>query len=150
LSEVRFYQLRRTGLERALPQILDKLLGMGERVVVMAGSPERAEALNVQLWTYDDRSFLPHGSARDGFADQQPVYLTASLENPNGAGVLVLVDGAAVEIGPQWRQVIEFFDGNDEAAVAAARERWKAAKAGGHQVTYWLQNEQGKWEKKAG
>ena len=46
-----------------------------------------------------------------------------------------------------WR-VFDLFDGNDEAAVAAARERWKAARAGGHALTYWQQGARG-WEKKA-
>jgi len=36
----------------------------------------------------------------------------------------------------------------DESAVAAARRRWSAAKAAGHQLVYWQQTERG-WEKKA-
>jgi DNA polymerase-3 subunit chi len=39
------------------------------------------------------------------------------------------------------------FDGNDEAALAAARARWKAAKEAGHTLTYWQQTEKG-WEKR--
>ena len=69
-------------LERALPQILEKVLARGERVVVMAGSSERVEALNAALWTYNDRSFLPHGSSRDGFAEDQPIWLTTAEREP--------------------------------------------------------------------
>lgn len=124
------------------------MLARGDRAVVMAGSKERVEALNAQLWVYDDRSFLPHGSAREGFADQQPIWLTAEEENPNGAAVLVLTDGAAADVGAGWALVLEFFDGNDEAAVAAARERWRTYKQAGHDLTYWQQDDKGKWEKK--
>ena len=146
MTEIRFYHLRTTALERALPQLLEKILARGTRAVVMAGSPERVAALDDALWTYDDRSFLPHGSARDGSAEEQPVWLTMQPENPNGAQVLVLTDGAVAEIGA-WPMVLEIFDGNSDAAVATARERWKAHKAAGHELAYWKQNDQGKWEK---
>ena len=146
MTEIRFYHLRTTALERALPQLLEKILARGTRAVVMAGSPERVAALDDALWTYDDRSFLPHGSARDGFAEEQPVWLTMQPENPNGAQVLVLTDGAVAEIGA-WPMVLEIFDGNSDAAVATARERWKAHKAAGHELAYWKQDDQGKWEK---
>jgi DNA polymerase-3 subunit chi len=147
VTEIRFYHLRTTTLERALPQILEKMLARGDRVVVMAGSTERVEALNAALWTYNDRAFLPHGSARDGFAEDQPIWLTTTEENPNGASMLVLADGtAAADIGA-WPSAVEIFDGGDESVVAAARERWKAYKGAGHALTYWKQGDNGRWEK---
>jgi DNA polymerase III subunit chi len=42
---------------------------------------------------------------------------------------------------------LDLFDGNDEAALAAARRRWAAAKAAGHALSYWQQGARG-WEKK--
>ena len=147
MTEIRFYHLRTMTLERALPQILEKVLARGDRVVVMAGSTERVEALNAALWTYNDRSFLPHGSARDGFAEDQPIWLTTDEENPNGAAMLVLADGTTSDNVAAWGSAIEIFDGGDEAAVTAARERWKAYKAAGHTLTYWKQSDDGRWEK---
>ncbi len=149
MTEVRFYHLQRRTLEQALPKILEKVLERSWRAVVLAGSPERVDALNQHLWTYDPASFLPHGSARDGFADQQPVWLTASDENPNGATVLVQVDGVFSDSLAAYDLVCDLFDGNDEEAVFAARDRWKACKAAGHGLTYWQQNDRGGWEKKA-
>ena len=61
----------------------------------MAGSDERVAALDALLWTYDEASFLPHGTARDGNAARQPIWLTAADENPNAATMLVLIDGVA-------------------------------------------------------
>jgi DNA polymerase III subunit chi len=147
MSEIGFYHLRTMPLERALPSILERALAAGHRVVVMAGSPERVEHLNDLLWTYSDASFLPHGSARDGNAERQPVWLTAADENPNGASMLVLVDGAVSARLNAFQRCCDIFDGNDEAAVAAARQRWKAAKAAGHQLVYWEQSD-GKWQKR--
>ena len=62
--------------------------------------------------------------------------------------MLVLVDGASSARPAEYVRCCDMFDGNDEAAVAAARLRWKAAKAAGHALTYWEQVE-GKWEKRA-
>ncbi len=149
MTDVRFYHLQRRTLEMALPKLLEKTVERGWRAVVMAGSPERVEALTQHLWTYDPAGFLPHGSARDGFAADQPVWLTDSDENPNGATVLMLVDGVECGRVGDFDLVCDLFDGRDEEAVAAARSRWRTCKAAGHALTYWQENERGTWEKKA-
>ena len=115
----------------------------------MAGSRERVEHLDGLLWTYDDASFLPHGSGRDGHAERQLIWLTEADENPNGATMLVLTDGVGSAALGAYQRCLDLFDGNDEAAVAAARERWRLAKAAGHELTYWQQTEAGGWSKKA-
>jgi DNA polymerase III subunit chi len=147
MAEIGFYHLRSMPLERALPSILERGVAAGHRIVVIAGSSERVEHLNDLLWTYNDASFLPHGSARDGNAERQPIWLTASDENPNAATMLVLVDGASSSDLGGYARCCDIFDGNDEAAVAAARRRWQDAKAAGHQLVYWEQIE-GRWEKR--
>lgn len=149
MTEIRFYHLQRKPLERALPELLEKILERASRAVVMAGSEERVETLAGLLWTYEDRSFLPHGSARDGQAERQPIWLTQTEENPNGADVLVLTDGASTAAIGDYSIACELFDGNDPEVVVAARTRWTAYKEAGHDLTYWQQTERGGWEKKA-
>ena len=68
MSEIRFYHLQRASLEDTLPVILERAYGRGDRILVMTGSNERAEALASHLWTYRPESFLPHGTAKDGDA----------------------------------------------------------------------------------
>lgn len=147
MAEIGFYHLRTMPLERALPSILERALGAGHRIVVMAGSAERVEHLNDLLWTYSDASFLPHGSGRDGNAERQPVWLTERDENPNGASMLVLVDGAQSAALGSFARCCDIFDGSDEAAVAAARRRWREAKEAGHALVYWEQVD-GRWQKR--
>jgi DNA polymerase-3 subunit chi len=149
MTEVRFYHLQRTTLEAALPQMLEKTLARGQRAVVMAGSPERAEALAQALWTYEERSFLPHGTPRDGRPERQPIWITAEDENPNAAQVLFLSDGARSERIGAYDLCAELFDGSDSAALAAARERWQAYKEAGLTLIYYQQDERGRWVEKA-
>ena len=118
-------------------------------MVVLASSAERVSQLDGLLWTYSEASFLPHGSARDANTGRQPVFLTERDENPNAATMLVLVDGAHSEHLTDFARCCDMFDGNDPAAVEAARKRWSEAKSAGHQLTYWQQTETG-WEKRAG
>lgn len=148
VGEVWFYDLRRQKLEDALPKLLEKVLVAGKRAVVILGSEERVEAVNTLLWTYDDRSFLPHGSARDGFASEQPIWLTTGDENPNGADILVLADGARSSHIAEYERCLELFDGNDPEVVTAARMRWKAYREVGYDVAYWQQDARGRWERK--
>lgn len=148
MTELRFYHLMTRTLEQALPDLLERTLERGWRAVVVADSKERVEALDKHLWTYRQMAFLPHGSAADGMAAEQPVWLTDHVEKPNGASVLFLADGVPL---PQdtsgWELICDLFDGNDEAAVAAARKRWSAARDSDLELAYWQQDEAGKWQR---
>lgn len=145
MTEIRFYHMMTKRLERALPELLAKAITLHPRIVVKAGSRERIEALDSLLWTFDAASFLPHGYVRDGREADQPVWLTTEDDNPNGAGMLVLTDGATSAQVADYVLCCELFDGNDEAAVKAARDRWTLYKAAGHSLTYYQQDEQGRW-----
>jgi DNA polymerase-3 subunit chi len=149
LPEVLFYHLERAPLEAVLPTLLEKTLERGWRAVVQVGSPERLEALDEALWTFSADSFLPHGSARDGNANMQPIYLTTGDDTPNGAGVRFIVDGADPARYEGCTRMVFVFDGNSPEAVAQARGQWKAAKAAGCAATYWQQDDSGRWGKKA-
>jgi DNA polymerase-3 subunit chi len=152
VTEVRFYHLQRARLEEVLPVILERCHQRGERVLVLAGSTERVEALAALLWTYRPDSFLPHGTARDGEAARQPIFLApaeAETDNPNGAPVLILSDGAKHPRIGDFKLVCELFDGHDEQAVAQARAQWRTCREAGHAVVYFQQADTGKWQETA-
>ena len=148
MAEVGFYHLLSTRLERALPKLLERALSQGHRVVVRMSSAERVEHLNAALWTYEEAAFLPHGSSRDGNPALQPIWLTHRDESPNGAAMIVLVDGLEAEDLDSFTRCADLFDGNDPGAVDAARGRWRRAREAGHALTYWQQTAAG-WERKA-
>jgi DNA polymerase-3 subunit chi len=148
MSEIRFYHLTRTPLEQALPTMLERVLSRGQRAVVMLGSEARREAMAHHLWVYNDRAFLPHGTEKDGHAADQPIWLTAQEEAPNGAEVLFLCDGAEASGLDQFALVALLFDGRDAAAVETARGHWRQWRDAGHSLSYWQQMPRG-WEQKA-
>ncbi len=143
MTEVRFYHLTRATLEQVLPDLLEKTLERGWRAVVLTGSAERTEALAQHLWTYRPDSFLPHGTAKDGNAEDHLVWLTPTDERPNEASVLFLTDGANSGRLGDYERVCDIFDGGDVDALAAARQRWAACKVAGYTLSYWQQGERG-------
>lgn len=146
MTEIGFYHLTRTGPEQALPRLLARTLEAGERAVVRCRDAARLAALDESLWRADE-AWLPHGSAADGDAKLQPIWLTTEDEAPNHGRFLFLLDGVESVTTAAFTRVFDLFDGTDEAAVAAARLRWKAARDSGHRLTYWQQTEQG-WVRK--
>ena len=147
--EVLFYHLERATLEAVLPKLLERTLERGQRAVVQTGSDERLQALDAHLWVYEENAFLPHGTQRDGASDRQPIYLTTGDETPNSAAVRFLVDGANAASFDGLARAVFLFDGNDPDALAKARADWKRVKSKGLAATYWQQDDDGKWLKKA-
>jgi DNA polymerase III subunit chi len=148
MTEMLFYHLEHQPLERVLPTLLEKSLERGWRVVVQASSEERIEALDAHLWTFRDDSFLPHGTWREAEARSQPILLTVNPDNPNGAMVRFLIEGAMIpEDAEAYQRIVLIFDGEDPDAVAAARERWRESKAKGFDVTYWQTDGEGRWQR---
>jgi DNA polymerase-3 subunit chi len=150
MTEMLFYHLQGQKLEGVLPGMLEKSLERGWKVIVQGASEERIEALDAHLWTYRDDGFLPHGTWREPDAAAQPVLLTLTDNNPNGATVRFLIDGAPVPADAvSYQRIVLLFDGEDEDAVVAARSHWSDAKAKGFVATYWQPDGQGRWAKKA-
>jgi DNA polymerase-3 subunit chi len=150
MTEILFYQLNGQKLEQVLPPLIARSLERGWRVAVQASSDERVEALDAHLWTWRDDAFLPHGTWREAEAAEQPVLLTVTADNPNGAVVRFLVDGAAIPAeAAAYQRLVLLFDGDDPEALEAARLRWASAKNEGFEVTYWRTDENGRWQRQA-
>jgi len=149
VTEVGFYHLQRTTLTEALPRLLEKAVAAGFRILLKVPSAAEAERLALVLWTYGEGSFLPHGTAKDGYESEQPIFLTEEDRIPNGADLLCQVGGAEFQSLDPFKRAVDLFDGNDPDQLAAARSRWKRYKDGGHVVSYWQQKPNGGWDRKA-
>jgi DNA polymerase-3 subunit chi len=147
--EIWFYHLERSTLGEVLPGLLEKTRERGWKAVVRAVSPGLLDEIDDRLWTYREDSFLAHGRPTDPHADRQPVLLTDSVENPNAAQALFIVDGAELGDMETLERCFIIFDGRDEASLGSARARWKTLKDAGASLAYWKQSPEGRWEKAA-
>lgn len=148
MAEVLFYHLETRTLEAVIPLLLEKTLERGWRAVVEIGSRERAEALDAHLWTYRDDSFLPHGLAGEETDAVQPILLTTEQHNPNGANVRFFVDRAVPQSAEGYTRLVYMFSGHDPDAMAEARLAYRALRET-DEVTYWQQDDAGRWVKRA-
>lgn len=146
-TEVGFYHLTRQPIDVVLPRLLEKAYAAGHRILVHCSDADELGRLNAALWTYDDASFLPHGS--DDKA-QQPILLTTSAaERANAPDLLAALDRLDLDRVRDFARVLYLFEEGDPTGLAAARQAWTALKdRDGVTRTYWQQDERGRWEKK--
>ena len=151
MPRVDFYHLEHGIIEDVLPKLLEKAYTSGKPILIKVGNEARVEVLNTALWTYDDQSFLPHGTKKDGNASLQPIWLTAGEDNPNQAAMLFLVDGALIDLKElnNFERIFNLFDGKDEEGLKRARNFWKEVKSSGLECFYWQQDANGRWNQKA-
>lgn len=143
MSEIGFYHLTRTGLSAALPALLARTLAAGAKALVVCPDEHLLATLDDALWKCDD--WLPHGTATFVHPELQPIYLTTGTENPASASFLFRLSGADAVLDG-FARIFDLFDGTLEDEVLAARQRWRHAKAAGHDLTYWKQEDRG-WVK---
>ncbi len=150
MPEVFFYHLTSSSLGQTLSQLLERTLQNNWRVQLRSGEENAVARLDAQLWGGNSPQFLPHGVSGGVHDADQPVLLTTTAQNNNGAKALMLVHGAKTDPDEvvQYERVSLVFNGNDEAEVQAARADWKALTDAGVNAKYWSQAS-GRWEMKA-
>ena len=142
---VLFYHITQSSVEVTARTLLEKALGAGWRVMLRGGDLARLNLLDQWLWQNPEDGFLPHGLAGGPQDANQPVLLgTGPIVND--AKGLMLVDGAVPLPGEAaaLERVWVLFDGQNEAAVNAARGLWKAIVAENLPAQYWSE-ETGRW-----
>ncbi len=150
MTRVDFYHLQKTPLEQVLPKLCEKAYSSGNKIKVLLGVEERIEFINTLLWTYNEESFLPHGSKKDGFIEEQPIFISSQTKNENNANLLILADNAYPDLSflTNFERVLNIFDASDEFALEQARNYWKQIKNLNYELHYWQQNDNGSFEQK--
>ncbi|MCB1398607.1 MAG: DNA polymerase III subunit chi [Rhodobacteraceae bacterium] len=146
-----FYHITRSPTEEVVASLLSRAVAQGWRVELRGVTPEYLDMLDQRLWLGAEEGFLPHGRAGGPHDALQPVLIgTGPGPAANDPQALMTVQSAPLtpdEIAARERVWI-LFDGNDPAALEAARAQWRGLTAAGVAAQYWSE-ESGRWEKKA-
>jgi DNA polymerase-3 subunit chi len=133
MAEVRFYTLSdATGPARLrkVCALTDQAFRDGERVLVWLQDAAALEQFDNLLWTFGDRTFVPHEPlAADPAACEAPVQLHAGAELPAAAvaghfTTLVMLREQAAPETLRFNTVIEVVDA-EPACRAAGRARFR-------------------------
>lgn len=96
-------------------------------VVLLSETAADALGLDELLWTFSERSFVPHDvhGDRPSQPAPTPVTLTADLETVDGADLLVNLSGRLPSRLDRFSRIAEIIDTDDERR-RLGRERFKA------------------------
>jgi DNA polymerase-3 subunit chi len=110
-------------------QEIEKAFLAEERVLVWLDSEAEVAAFDDLLWTFADRSFIPHEPVSTASAwDETPVLLSATELPPAAPQVIVNLASAIPPGIEQAQRVVEIVDG-DAARRQAGRQRFKQYRA---------------------
>ena len=89
-----------------------------------------------------------HSGKHDSAAESCPIWLSDKADdNGNNAGFLFFLDGQAPDDLPPAERIFIIFDGTDEDVVSKARTQWQHFDSAGHTLSYWQQDDAGKWSR---
>ena len=143
---VDFYQLGEATIESVIASVGQRLVGDGQRLLVVADDPALLARLDRLLWDQGEASFLPHGLAGGADDSAQPILLSQSVDAPNRARNMLIADGAWRDAALGYDRAFHLFDAD---SIEAARLAWKLlAGREGVERNYWA-HEDGRWVKKA-
>ena len=143
---VDFYQLGAAPSDSIIASLAGKLIGEGQRLLIVAADEAALSRLDRQLWDQGATSFLPHGLAGGADDAAQPILLSTGVDAPNLARNILIADG-------EWREAALGYDRAfylfDDETLAGARLAWKLlAGRDGVERNFWAL-EAGRWTKKA-
>jgi DNA polymerase-3 subunit chi len=115
-----------------------KAYGARAKIVVLADSPEQADALNAAMWTVSDTDFIPHVKAGDGLAPQTPIVITDNEDSelPHH-DMLVNLTRRRPRNFTQFARVFEIIS-IDEEDAAEGRKRYIAYKKESYPLTHFV------------
>lgn len=141
MSRVDFYILPEQGGQdrrHFACALVQKAWKAGNRVCLLAGNREQAAAMDDQLWTWRDVSFIPHALIDTEDAANVPVLISwssaASEQNSvTNADVLINVTDELPPTANKFVRIAEIVGGST-GERQAARERYRLYRDQGHEL----------------
>lgn len=143
--KVDFWQLSHDPAEKVCALIAERVLGSGERVLVVSKDADQREAISKSLWKSGPTSFLANDEAGSVDDARQPVLIAADMQTANGATHVIYADG-------EWRDAAGFarsFLLFDDGTLEQARATWRSLDAKDDLERAFFRQENGRWVKVA-
>ena len=145
MGRVDFYRVSRDPVQKVLPALASRLLGQGDRLLIVAASAMQRQEIDSALWSHQPTSFLPHAAVGQGDEAKEPILISGEFlpTPPNGARHIALADGVWNDSALDFERIFLLFD---DSRIQEARETWKKLKdVDGVERHFWKQDDQGRW-----
>ena len=144
MSKISFYQVMNGEVIKFSCQLLEKCFQNGIKTFVQVADDLAATTLDRTLWTFAQKSFIPHATDKDLLPEKQPIYISTTDKCPIEAKGLMLIGVDRVDV-KDFERVMVMIDGNIFDEVKRADALVASLQNLGHNVEYYVQNSKGGW-----
>ena len=133
MTQVDFYVLADDGARSRLQfacRLADKAYRLGHRVYIHTESPEQTQELDTLLWTFQQNSFVPHGTVQDAGDSKPPVLLSHDTE-PDASQVMINLAAEVPLFFSRFERVAELVNA-DNTVRQQGRSRYSFYKERGY------------------
>lgn len=146
MGKITFYQVMNDEIVKSSCKILEKCYSNNLNTFVEVGDNETKQMLNKSLWTFSQKSFIPHGSDEDPIPEEQPIFISNESDCPINATCLMLIGKYRMDI-ENFERILVMIDGSSEQEVKNARSMVEKYQDLGHEVEYFAQQNSGAWQR---
>lgn len=132
MPKVKFVKLKKPEKAKHLCELAEAFLQSGQKVLITVQDDNQGVTLDRFMWTWRKGSFVPH-AYDNGAVDclYEPVVITTSEHNPNGAKALIMGEPCSLNFLRQFDRVIDFAEIYDDKLADVARMRFKQYREAG-------------------
>ncbi len=143
--DISFYEVVSDLFEKSVCKLIEKSYQSGQNSFVKVEDANFQELINKTLWTFSQKTFVPHGSINDPFPERQPVLISVSEENLNNSKILISVasEYSNIEI---FERVVIIFSHDSKIQKDLCRSLYSKYKEKYGAIKYYKQNPKGVWE----
>jgi DNA polymerase III subunit chi len=146
-KKIMFYHATETNMVGVLFELLKKTFLSHKKCLVCVDTFDNMTQISEKLWALNDDFILPHGLITQIMPDKQPILLTQTTDNLNGADYLFFIGQVTITDTPIFERYIVIFDDNDDDIKNYIRESYVALKKENKNVIYYKQ-QAGAWVQK--
>ena len=135
--DIRFYMFSKSSAPAGVARLAGQVRAMGKSICIIASDDQHAENLSNAIWEMHD--FLPHSVKNaDGISG-----LTITTEAFDEEIIFVADDAQIPDVKTQ--RICLLFHAADLDIVKKRRENWRAYDQSGTAISYWAEQDDGKW-----
>ena len=137
--EISFYKIKNEMLIKTICQIVEKAYYNNFRININVQNELLENEINKSLWTYSQKTFIPHGSSCDPLPEQHPVYISQLHENLNKANLKIFINNIEI-CRSDYKKIIYIFT-DSENNEFKSKELYDEYLKLNYEVQYYIQQD---------
>ncbi len=92
MTKISCYHTLTEDLAKTFCKLTEKCYYSNSNTLVITRNDDYSKSLDRSLWTYSKKHFIPHATTEDTRSNEQPVFITTKIENPNDSEIIIFVN----------------------------------------------------------